>query len=135
MDTIVIEFDTGRRRGAFDVTAEVVAFTSGKGDGLVSIFVPHATAGLAIIETGAGSDADLMDVLDELVPREQGRYRHRHGSPGHGADHVIPGLVAPSLTIPVVEGRPALGTWQSIVLVDPNADNPRRSLRLSFLPG
>jgi len=74
-------------------------------------------------------------VLDELVPRDDGRYRHRHGSPGHGADHVIPALVAPTLTIPVVDGRPALGTWQSIVLVDPNGDNPRRSLRLSFLPG
>jgi secondary thiamine-phosphate synthase enzyme len=134
MDTTVIQFDTGRRRGVFDVTAEVVGFTNGKGDGLVSVFVPHATAGLAIIETGAGSDADLMDLLDELVPREDGRYRHRHGSPGHGADHLLPALVAPSLTIPVVEGRPALGTWQSIVLVDPNADNPRRSLRLSFLP-
>ncbi len=135
MDTTVIQLDTGRRRGVFDVTAEVVGFTAGKGDGLVSVFAPHATAGLAIIETGAGSDADLMDVLDELVPRDDGRYRHRHGSPGHGADHVIPALVAPTLTIPVVDGRPALGTWQSIVLVDPNGDNPRRSLRLSFLPG
>ncbi|MGD2051325.1 MAG: secondary thiamine-phosphate synthase enzyme YjbQ [Acidimicrobiia bacterium] len=135
MDTTVIQCETGRRRGVFDITSDVVGFTSGKGDGLLSVFVPHATAGLAIIETGAGSDADLMDILDELVPREDGRYRHRHGSPGHGADHVLPALVAPSLTIPVIEGRPALGTWQSIVLVDPNADNPRRSVRLSFLPG
>lgn len=118
-----------------DITAEVVGFTAGKGDGLLSVFAPHATAGLAIIETGAGSDADLMDVLDELVPRDDARYRHRHGSPGHGADHVLPGLVAPTLTIPVVAGRPALGTWQSIVLIDPNADNPRRSIRLSFIAG
>jgi len=118
----------------FDVTAAAVSFVSGKGDGLLSVFVPHATAGLAIIETGSGSDHDLMVTIDDLVPRVD-RYRHRHGSPGHGADHVIPGLVSPSLTVPVVAGRPALGTWQSLVLVDPNPDNPERQVRLSFIAG
>ncbi len=135
MDTTLIHLDTGRRRGVIDITAEIVAFTAGKGDGLLSIFAPHATAGLAIIETGAGTDADLMDILDELMPRDDNRYRHRHGSPGHGADHILPALVPPTLIVPVVEGRPALGTWQSIVLVDPNQDNPKRSIRLSFFPG
>jgi secondary thiamine-phosphate synthase enzyme len=104
-------------------------------DGLLSIFVPHATAGLVIVEIGAGSDHDLVAALDRLLPRVEGAYRHRHGSPGHGADHVLPLLAPPSLTVPVVGGRLALGTWQSICLLDPNADNPTRLVRLSFLPG
>ena len=99
------------------------------------MFAPHATAGIVIIEAGAGSDADFMDALDEIFPRRDDRYRHRHGSDGHGADHVIPGFVAPSVTIPVEDGRLALGTWQSVLLVDPNADNPHRSVRLDFLSG
>jgi secondary thiamine-phosphate synthase enzyme len=106
-----------------------------QGDGLLSVFVPHATAGLVVVEIGAGSDADLMDALDRLLPRTEGLYRHRHGSPGHGADHVVPLLVPPSLTVPVVGGRLALGTWQSICLLDPNPDNPVRTVRLSFLAG
>ncbi len=135
MDSQVLHITTGRRRGVFDITAEAAAFVRAHGDGLLSVFVPHATAGLAIIETGAGSDADLIDRLDELLPRNDAHYRHRHGSPGHGADHVLPGIVAPSVTIPVVDGRMTLGTWQSLVLVDPNEDNPDRKVRLSFLSG
>lgn len=135
MDTEVLTIETGHQRGIFDLTADASRFVSGRGDGLLSVFVPHATAGIAIIETGAGSDADLMDAIDAVLPRHDRRYRHRHGSPGHGADHVMPGFVAPFATVPVLEGRIALGTWQSIVLVDPNEDNPVRRVRLSFLPG
>jgi secondary thiamine-phosphate synthase enzyme len=134
MDTTVLTVRTGTRPGVADLTAEVVGFCRSRGDGLVSIFVPHATAGVAIIETGAGSDEDLIAALDHLLPRDD-RWHHRHGSPGHGADHVLPALVAPSITVPVLGGRPALGTWQSIVLVDTNVDNPERSVQLSFLPG
>ncbi|HBL17179.1 MAG TPA: hypothetical protein DD417_10655 [Elusimicrobia bacterium] len=124
-------------RGLREITAECAAFAaeaSGGGDGLLHVFVPHATAGIVAMETGAGSEADLMAALDALLPRDD-RWRHRHGSPGHGADHVLPLLVAPSLSVPVLGGRLALGTWQSIVLVDPNADNPDRRVLLSFLPG
>jgi secondary thiamine-phosphate synthase enzyme len=135
MDTHLLTIETGHQRGIFDLTAEVARFVGGRGDGLINVFVPHATAGIAIIEVGAGSDADLMDALDELLPRDDHRYRHKHGAPGHGADHVMPGIVAPSATVPVIEGRLALGTWQSIVLVDPNEDNPVRQVRLSFLVG
>lgn len=134
MDSTVISISTGRRRGTFDITDEAAGFVAGRGDGLLSVFVPHATAGVALVETGAGSDADLMDRIDALLPRDDGLYRHRHGSEGHGADHVVPAFVAPSLTIPVIGGKPALGTWQSIVLVDVNADNPERKVRFSFLP-
>ena len=122
----------------FDLTAECEAFVrsaADDGDGLLSIFIPHATAGVVIVETGAGSDEDLVEALDRVLPREEGRYRHRHGSPGHGADHVLPLLVSPSLTVPVAGGRITLGTWQSICLLDPNADNDVRTVRLSFLPG
>jgi thiamine phosphate synthase YjbQ (UPF0047 family) len=97
--------------------------------------VPHATAGLVVVEVGAGSDDDVLDVLDRLLPREDRLYRHRHGSPGHGADHVAPLLASPSLTVPVIGSRMALGTWQSICLLDPNADNASRTVRLSFLSG
>ena len=135
MDTKLLTIHTGHRRAIVDLTAEAARFVAGKGDGLVSVFVPHATAGVAILETGAGSDADFLDRIDALIPREDALYRHRHGSPGHGADHVVPGFVAPSVTVPVIDGVPALGTWQSIVLVDVNADNATRTVRLSFLGG
>jgi secondary thiamine-phosphate synthase enzyme len=133
MDTEILSIETGHRRGVFDLTSEANRFVAGKGDGLLNVFVPHATAGVAIIETGAGSDDDLVDALDAMLPRDDRHYRHRHGSPGHGADHVMPGIVAPSAVVPVLDGRLALGTWQSILLVDPNQDNPIRKVRLSFL--
>jgi secondary thiamine-phosphate synthase enzyme len=97
--------------------------------------VPHATAGLVVVEIGAGSDDDLLAALERLLPRDEGLYRHRHGSPGHGADHVLPLFASPSLTVPVIDGRLALGTWQSICLLDPNGDNPVRTVRLSFIAG
>src|SRR6201987_931959 len=122
------------RRPIVDLTESVRAFCCPGGDGLCNVFVPHATAGVAIIETGAGSDDDLVDTLERLLPRDD-RYRHAHGSEGHGADHVLPAIVAPSVTVPVTSGELLLGTWQSIVLVDLNRDNPRRSVRLSFLDG
>jgi secondary thiamine-phosphate synthase enzyme len=125
---------TGGRRGLFDLTAACERFVAGEGDGLLSVFVPHATAGVVIMELGAGSDADLEATLDRLLPRDD-RYRHRHGSPGHGADHVLPLLVPPSASVPVVDGRLALGTWQSIALLDPNADNDERSVLLGFIAG
>lgn len=125
---------TGDRR-ITDVTEPCARFTEEVGgDGLLHVFLPHATAGLALIETGAGSDHDLADHLDRVLPRDT-RWRHAHGSPGHGADHVLPAFISPSLTVPVDDGRLALGTWQSIVVVDTNADNPQRRLRLSLLPG
>ncbi|MBV8350079.1 MAG: YjbQ family protein [Mycolicibacterium sp.] len=133
MDSDVLDIDTARRR-TVDLTDELRSFCAPRGDGLCNVFVPHATAGVAIIETGAGSDDDLVDTLDRLLPRDD-RYRHAHGSPGHGADHLLPALVSPSVTVPVHNGKPLLGTWQSVVLVDLNRDNPRRSVRLSFLRG
>ncbi len=133
MDTHVLDVDTSRRR-TVDLTDEVRDFCASRGDGLCNVFVPHATAGVAILETGAGSDDDLVDTLERLLPRDD-RYRHAHGSPGHGADHVLPGLVAPSVTVPVSGGEPLLGTWQSVVLVDLNRDNTRRNVRLSFVSG
>jgi secondary thiamine-phosphate synthase enzyme len=126
-----IEVDTSRQRFV-DLTAEMNRFCAGRGEGLVNVFVPHATAGLALIELGSGSEADLQALLDRVLPRDD-RYRHAHGSAGHGADHLLPALISPSVTIPVVDGRAALGTWQSLVLVDFNVDNPRRHVRLSFV--
>lgn len=119
-----------------DLTADCERFLAGLGaaDGLLHVWVPHATAGLAVIETGAGSDADLLAALRELLPADD-RWRHRHGSPGHGRDHVLPALISPSLTVPVLAGRMALGTWQAVCLVDTNTDNSSRHVRLSFLPG
>ncbi|HEY9267615.1 MAG TPA: secondary thiamine-phosphate synthase enzyme YjbQ [Mycobacterium sp.] len=133
MNTEVLDVDTSRRT-IVDLTDDVRAFCRSHGDGLCNVFVPHATAGVALIETGAGSDDDFVETLERLLPRDD-RYRHAHGSPGHGADHVLPGLVSPSVTVPVGDGEPLLGTWQSIVLVDLNRDNSRRSVRLSFLEG
>jgi secondary thiamine-phosphate synthase enzyme len=133
VDSTELRIDTGGRQVA-DLTDQVVEFCRGRGDGLVHVFAPHATAGLALMETGSGSEPDLLELLDRLLPRDD-RYRHRHGAPGHGADHLLPVLVSPSLVLPVDGGRPALGTWQSVVLVDLNADNPRRRVRLSFVPG
>lgn len=133
MHTEDLTIDT-RGRDVIDLSAEVARFCQGRGDGLVSLFAPHATAGLALIEVGSGSEDDLRETLGRLLPRDE-RWRHRHGSVGHGADHVLPAFISPSLVVPVLAGRPALGTWQSIVLVDPNPDNPRRTLRCSFLAG
>ena len=133
MDSDVLEIDSSRRR-IVDLTEKVRKFCAAHQDGLCNVFVPHATAGVAIIETGAGSDDDLVDTLETLLPRDD-RYRHAHGSPGHGADHVLPAMIAPSVTVPVQGGEPLLGTWQSVVLVDLNRDNPRRSVRLSFING
>ncbi|SCL22815.1 YjbQ family protein [Micromonospora inyonensis] len=134
MRSEVITVQTGSRPTVRDITAEAERFVSGQGDGLLHVFVPHATAGLAIIETGSGSDDDLLGALDDLLPTDD-RWRHRHGSPGHGRDHVLPAFVPPYATVPVLGGRLALGTWQSICLVDTNGDNPTRQVRFSFLPG
>jgi secondary thiamine-phosphate synthase enzyme len=132
----LIEVRTGTSEVVVDLTAEIEAFLRGvaAGDGLLHVWVPHATAGLAVLETGAGSDVDLLAALRDLLPADD-RWRHRHGSPGHGRDHLLPALVAPSMSVPVLGGRPALGTWQSVCLVDTNTDNPVRSVRLSFLAG
>jgi secondary thiamine-phosphate synthase enzyme len=133
VDTDVVDVDTARRR-IVDLTEAVRSFCASHKDGLCNVFVPHATAGVAIIETGAGSDDDLVDTLERLLPRDD-RYKHAHGSYGHGADHVLPAFVAPSVTVPVQGGEPLLGTWQSVVLVDLNPDNSQRSVRLSFVNG
>jgi secondary thiamine-phosphate synthase enzyme len=134
MRTEVITVRTGNRPVVHDITAEAERFCGGQGDGLLHVFVPHATAGLAIIEIGAGSDADLLTAIDELLPAED-KWRHRHGSKGHGRDHVLPAWIPPYATLPVLDGRIALGTWQSICLVDPNGDNPTRQVRFTFMPG
>lgn len=131
MKTKELSVDTRRERFV-DLTEEVRAFLHGEGDGFLNVFVPHATAGVAIIETGSGTESDLEAAIERLLPRDD-RYVHRHGSPGHGADHVLPAFVAPSVIIPVGDGRPNLGTWQSVVLVDTNRDNPQRRVILSLL--
>lgn len=131
-----LTLDTGTRPALVNLTDECARFLAeiGAADGLLSVFVPHATAGIVVMELGAGSERDLLKALDELLPRDD-RWAHRHGSPGHGADHVLPLLVSPSVTIPVAGGRMTLGTWQSVALLDPNVDNPQRRVRLAFLPG
>jgi secondary thiamine-phosphate synthase enzyme len=139
MQSTVISVRTGARPAVADITNEAHDFVAsatreGGRDGLLHVFVPHATAGVAIIETGAGSDEDLLGALDDVLPADN-RWRHRHGSPGHGRDHVMPAFVAPYATVPVIDGRIELGTWQSICLVDPNGDNATRHVRFSFLPG
>lgn len=136
MHTEELRIQTGSREQVRDITTECRAFLhqAGARDGLLHVWLPHATAGLAVIETGAGSDADLLAVLRELLPAD-GRWRHRHGSPGHGRDHLLPALLPPYASVPVLSGQLALGTWQSICLVDTNGDNPVRTVRLSFLAG
>jgi len=139
MRSELIDVKTGGTEVVFDLTSRCEQFVTAeahqaKGDGLLHVFVPHATAGIAILETGAGSDTDLLAVLEQLLPRDFG-WRHRHGSPGHGRDHVLPALIPPYATIPVLGGQMMLGTWQSICLVDTNVDNPQRQVRLSWLSG
>jgi secondary thiamine-phosphate synthase enzyme len=136
METDVITIQTGSRPTVRDITPEVERFLRDRSarHGVLHIFVPHATAGIALIETGSSSDQDLLTALDQLLPTDD-RWRHRHGRPGHGRDHVLPAFVAPYATIPVIDGRLALGTWQSVCLVDTNGDNPTRQVRLSLLSG
>jgi secondary thiamine-phosphate synthase enzyme len=134
VDSEVLRVHTGSSDVVHDLTDACRAFVSSYDDGLLHVFVPHATAGVAILETGAGSDDDLLAALEDLLPKDD-RWRHRHGSAGHGRDHVMPALVPPYATVPVIGGRLALGTWQSICLVDLNVDNPDREVRLSFLAG
>lgn len=131
----VLHVRTGRSEAVRDLTADCEAFlreAADGADGLLNVFVPHATAGVAVLETGAGSDDDLLTALQDLLPADD-RWRHRHGSPGHGRDHVLPAFIAPHATLPVIAGRLELGTWQSVVLVDTNRDNPDRQVRLTFL--
>jgi secondary thiamine-phosphate synthase enzyme len=129
--TIELELDT-RGRELVDLTDDIRSFCAGAGDGLLNVFVPHATAGLAILELGDSSEPDFAELLERIFPKDH-RYHHHHGSPGHGADHLLPTLISPSLVVPVVAGVPQLGTWQHVVLVDRNADNPTRRVRLSLL--
>lgn len=134
MDTETRTYRTGGEEAVLDLTRDCAAYVSSRGDGLLHLFVPHATAGLAILETGAGSDDDLLAALGDLLPADE-RWRHRHGSAGHGRSHVMPALIPPYASVPVLDGRLALGTWQSICLVDLNLDNPDRDVRFSFLSG
>jgi secondary thiamine-phosphate synthase enzyme len=134
VETTTVAVRTGRTERVHDLTDAASRFVAGRGDGLLSVFVPHATAGVAILELGAGSDDDLLAALADLLPADD-RWRHAHGSRGHGRSHVMPALIPPSLTVPVLAGRLALGTWQSIALVDVNVDNSDRTVRFSFLTG
>lgn len=134
MDTTTRQYSTGDQDVVLDLTRDCSDFIRGKGDGLLQLFVPHATAGIAIIETGSGSDEDLLSALEDLLPADD-RWKHRHGSQGHGRSHVMPAIVPPHATVPVVDGELALGTWQSICLVDLNVDNDERTVRLDFLVG
>ncbi|WP_395695335.1 YjbQ family protein [Nocardioides sp.] len=134
MDSETRTYRTGGSDTVLDLTGDCRGFVAGRGDGLLHLFVPHATAGIAVIETGAGSDDDLLAALGDLLPADD-RWRHAHGSRGHGRSHVMPALVPPYATVPVLDGRLALGTWQSICLVDLNVDNHEREVRLSFLAG
>lgn len=134
MESEVRSYRTGGEEAVLDLTRDAASFVDGRGDGLLHVFVPHATAGLAILETGAGSDDDLLTALGDLLPADD-RWRHRHGSPGHGRSHVMPALVPPYCSVPVLGGELGLGTWQSICLVDLNVDNAQRDVRFSFLAG
>ena len=134
MKSTELTIHTGRRRGVFDITRECAELVAAEGDGLLNVFVPHATCGIVVMELGSGSEADLDEALDRLLPRDD-RWAHRHGTSGHGADHVVPAFAPPSISIPVVDGRLALGTWQSIGLLDTNVDNERRTVRLTFSSG
>ena len=134
MDSETRSYRTGDRETVLDITDDCTAYVAGRGDGLLHVFVPHATAGIAILETGAGSDDDLLAALGDLLPADD-RWQHRHGSPGHGRSHVMPALVPPYATVPVLDGSLALGTWQSVCLVDLNVDNAVREVRFSFLTG
>ena len=137
MDRRQLSVETGSRPAVVDLSGECAAFladVAAEADGLLTVFVPHATAGVVIMELGSGSEADLLATLERLLPGDD-RWRHRHGSPGHGADHVLPLLAGPSVTIPVVSGRMTLGAWQSVALLDTNEDNPRRRVELAFLRG
>ena len=135
MERFTFDVTTGDEFACIDVTDTIAQWLIGRGDGLCTVFVPHATAGVALFETGSGTEHDLERAVHALLPREEGWWHHRHGSPGHGADHVLPAFVSPSLVVPVVDGRMTLGTWQSVVLVDPNGDNARRTVAVSFLAG
>ena len=135
MHSETFEIETGASLRVADVTDRAERFCEGRGDGLLSVFLPHATAGLAILETGAGTEDDLLAAIDQTLPAEEGRWQHAHGSAGHGRDHVLPAFVAPSVTVPVIDGRMQLGTWQSLVVVDTNVDNRTRTVRMSFLEG
>lgn len=134
MDSTTISVETRDEVAVVDLTGRVARWVADRGDGLCHVFVPHATAGVALMELGAGSERDARTALEALLPRDD-RWVHAHGSPGHGADHLLPLLVAPSVSIPVLDGRLALGTWQSIALIDTNRDNPDRTVRVSFLRG
>ena len=134
METHLIDVRTGGEEVVLDLTSRCADYVADRRDGLLHVFVPHATAGIAVLETGAGSDDDLLAALGDLLPAD-GRWKHQHGSPGHGRAHVMPALVPPYATVPVLGGRLALGTWQSICLVDLNVDNAERQVRLSFLEG
>jgi len=134
VDSVTRSYRTGGSEVVLDLTEDCRDFVAGRGDGLLHVFVPHATAGIAVIETGAGSDDDLLAALGDLLPADD-RWRHRHGSRGHGRSHVMPAIVPPHATLPVLDGRMALGTWQSVCLVDLNIDNADREVRLSFLGG
>jgi len=134
METTLLTVRTGEAETVLDLTGSCRSFVAGRGDGLLHVFVPHATAGVAVLELGAGSDDDLLLALAELLPADD-RWRHRHGSTGHGRSHVLPALVPPYASIPVLDGQLALGTWQSVALVDLNLDNRVRQVRLSFLTG
>jgi secondary thiamine-phosphate synthase enzyme len=134
VNTQTLAFDTSSTK-FLDITEDLRRFVDDQAsEGLLNVFVPHATAGLAVMETGSGSERDLERAIDVLLPRSQD-YVHSHGSPGHGADHLLPAFITPSVTVPVMGGKMALGTWQSIVLVDLNRDNPHRKVRLSFISG
>jgi secondary thiamine-phosphate synthase enzyme len=134
MHSEIRTYDTGGTDTVLDITSDCAAFVRERGDGLLHVFVPHATAGLAIMETGSGSDADLLAALSDLLPSDD-RWKHRHGTRGHGRSHVMPALIPPYATVPVVDGRMALGTWQSVCLVDLNRDNSEREVRMSFVSG